>query len=244
MSILLAGTGITLFTGFAKTGVPGVGILAVILLANTMPDSRQSVGVLLPLLIFADLFAVTTYRKHTQWKVIRKLLPPTLLGVAFGGLALNYLKGVRFDWVMGGLVLFQLALDLLRRRFRLDHIPHHPLYAWFFGVLGGVTTTLGNMAGPVMTLYMLSIGLDKHKFMGSMAWFFLIINLVKVPIFVGQGMITFDSLATSLSLAPGVALGALLGRRIFRYIPQGPFKGVVQILAALAAFRLLGWLGE
>ncbi|MCC5844158.1 MAG: sulfite exporter TauE/SafE family protein [Verrucomicrobia bacterium] len=241
MTPLLAGNGITLFTGFAKTGVPGVGILAAVLLANAVPDSRQSVGILLPLLIFADFFAVGTYRKHTQWKVIVKLLPPTLIGVLIGGVALDRLQNVRFDWVMGGLVLFQLFLDVLRQRLRLEHIPHHMAYAWFFGVLGGVTTTLGNMAGPVMTLYMLSIGLDKHKFMGSMAWFFLIINGVKVPIFVWQGMITAESLQTSLSFAPGVVIGALLGRRIFRHIPQGPFKRIVQVLAALAAFRLLGW---
>lgn len=241
MTPLLAGNGITLFTGFSKTGVPGVGILAAVLLANAVPDSRQSVGILLPLLIFADIFAVVTYREHTQWKVIVKLLPPTLTGVLIGGLALDRLQSVRFDLVMGGLVLFQLVLDILRQRFRPEHVPHHAAYAWFFGVLGGITTTLGNMAGPVMTLYMLSIGLDKHKFMGSMAWFFLIINVVKIPIFVWQGMITPESLQTSLSFAPGVVLGALLGRRIFRHIPQGPFKKIVQVLAALAAFRLLGW---
>lgn len=239
MNFILAGNGITLFTGVAKTGVPGVSILAAILLANVMPDSRQSVGVLLPLLIVADCFAVVTYRKHTQWQVIRRLLPPALLGVVIGAAVLSRLEGARFDVVMGSLVLFQLVLDVLRQRFRLEQIPHHVLYAWFFGILCGVTTTLGNMAGPVMTLYLLSIGLDKHKFMGSMAWFFLIINLSKVPVFLWQGMITVDSLGTSLSLAPGVVIGALIGRRIFRYIPQGPFKVIVQILAAVAALRLL-----
>jgi uncharacterized protein len=86
---------------------------------------------------------------------------------------------------------------------------------------------------------MLSLGLDKHKFMGSMAWFFLIINLVKVPVFAGQGMITAASLGTSVTLLPGVVAGALLGRWIFRWIPQGPFKVVVQVLAAAAAIRLL-----
>ncbi|MCC5847374.1 MAG: sulfite exporter TauE/SafE family protein [Verrucomicrobia bacterium] len=242
--LIVGGNVITLFTGFAKTGVPGVGILAAILLANMMEETRESVGTLLPLLIFADFFAVGTYRKHTDWKVVRRILPPTVVGVLCGALALRHLHGQRFDLMMGGLVLFQLCLDLLRQRLKWNKLPHHALYALFFGIMTGFTTTLGNMAGPIMTLYLLSVGLeDKHRFMGSMAWFFLIINVLKVPIFIAEGMITPETLLTSLSFAPGVVLGALLGRRIFKHIPQTPFKVIVQVLAALAAFRLLGWLG-
>lgn len=240
MMFPLAGNAITLFTGFSKTGVSGVSILAAVLLANVMPDSRASVGVLLPLLIFADLFAVGTYQRHTQWKVIGKLMLPTLLGVLLGAVLLDRLgSGGLFDRVLGGLVLVQLGLEILRQRLKLEHLPHHPLYAVCLGVLCGITTTLGNLAGPMMSLYLLSVGLDKHKFMGSMAWFFLLVNLVKVPVFLWQDMISAASLWESLSLAPGVALGALLGRRIFRHIPQEPFKIVVQLLAALAALRLL-----
>jgi uncharacterized membrane protein YfcA len=230
---------ITLFTGFAKTGIPGAGILAAILLANLMEETRQSVGTLLPLLIFADLFAVRAYRRHTDWKVVRRLLPPTLCGVLLGWGLLRHIEAGTFDLLIGGLVLFQLGLDLLRQRLGWHQMPHHALYAVVLGVLAGVTTTLGNMAGPLMTLYFLSIGLDKERFMGSMAWYFLIINLVKVPIFVAEGMIQFGSLFQSLLLTPGVFLGALLGRRLFQHIPTKPFKIVVQVLAAAAAVRLM-----
>lgn len=237
--LIISGNLTTLFTGFAKTGLPGAGILAAILLANLLPDTRQSVGTLLPLLIFADFFAVGTYRKHTDWKVVGKILPPTFLGVAIGAVALNRLHGPSFDLAMGILVLFQLALDLLRERMGWDHLPHHVLYSVVLGVLTGFTTTLGNMAGPIMTLYLLSLGLNKHRFMGSMAWFFLITNSVKVPVFVWQGMITPETLRDSLSFAPGVVAGAWIGRVVFTRIPQKPFKITVQILALLAALRLL-----
>lgn len=235
----LAANLITLFTGFAKTGIPGAGILAAILLANAMEETRQSVGTLLPLLIFADLFAVRAYRKHTDWGVVRRMLPPTVAGVLLGWVFLRRLDAGSFDVLLGSLVLFQVVLELLRQRFRWEQVPHHPLYALFFGVLTGFTTTIGNMAGPVMTLYLLSIGLDKHQFMGSMAWFFLLINLLKVPIFVVEGMTSPDSLGVSLLLAPGVAAGAVLGNYFFKKIPAQPFKVVVQVLAAIAALRLL-----
>jgi uncharacterized membrane protein YfcA len=230
---------IILFTGFAKTGIPGAGILAAILLANAMDETRQSVGTLLPLLIVADLFAVRAYWRHTDWKVVRRLLPPTLCGVLLGWWVLRQVQAGSFDLMIGTLVLFQLGLDLIRHRLGWDQVPHHPLYAIILGVLAGVTTTVGNMAGPLMTLYLLSIGLDKHRFMGSMAWFFLIINLVKVPVFVVEGMIQWSSLSQSFLLVPGVILGALLGRRLFEYIPAKPFKTVLQVLAVAAAVRLI-----
>lgn len=237
--LLFSGNLTTLFTGFAKTGLPGAGILAAILMANLLPETRQSVGTLLPLLIFADFFAVGTYRRHTDWKVVGKILPPTFAGVAIGAVTLNRLHGASFDLVMGILVLFQLFLDQLRERLGWDHLPHHVLYSVVLGVLTGFTTTIGNMAGPLMTLYLLSLGLDKHRFMGSMAWFFLITNCVKVPVFVWQGMITAETLGDSVSFAPGVVVGALVGRIVFTRIPPKPFKVIVQLLAVLAALRLL-----
>ena len=237
--LVLGGNLVTMFTGFAKTGIPGVGILAAILLANLMDETRASVGTLLPLLIFADMFAVGTYRKHTDWGMVRRILPPTLVGVGVGALSLGWFQGDRFDVMMGSLVLGQLGLDTARRRFKWESLPHHPGYALFFGVLAGFTTTLGNMAGPLMTLYFMSLGLEKHRFMGSMAWYFLLVNVVKVPIFIWHEMITMETVSLSVRLMPGVVVGALFGRRVFRHIPQKPFEVIVRILAALAAIRLL-----
>lgn len=236
---LLTGNLITLFTGFSKTGIPGAGILAAILLANLTDHTRDSVGILLPLLLVADVFAIATYRKHTDWRMIGRLLPPTLLGVAIGWWLLNRVDARAFGPLMGGLVLFQLLLDLLRRKLQWTRAVHHPLAAVFFGVLTGVTTTLGNMAGPVMSLYLLSLGLDKQRFMGSMAWFFFLVNAIKIPIFAGTNLITAESLQASLHLLPGVVIGALVGRKLFRHIPPGPFQRLVQLFAALAALRLL-----
>ena len=237
--LVFGGNLVTVFTGFAKTGIPGVGILAAILLANLMEETRDSVGTLLPVLIFADLFAVGTYRKHTDWRMVRRILPPTLVGVAVGAVSLGWFQGRRFDLMMGMLVLGQLLLDAARLRFKWESLPHHPGYGIFFGVLAGITTTLGNMAGPLMSLYFMSLGLEKHRFMGSMAWYFFLINLVKVPVFWWHRMITAETLPLSLWLLPGVVVGALFGRRVFQHIPQKPFEVVVRLLAALAAVRLL-----
>lgn len=236
---ILAGNGSTFFTGCSKTGIPGVSVLGVVLLANLMPEAKQAVGVLLPLLIAADVFAVSWYRHHADWKLVRKLMPWTCIGFLLGAVALEKIPADAFTKVLGGAVLLILLLEIIRSRFGWDHLPHHPAMAAFLGMTTGFTTTIGNLAGPIMALYLLSLGLDKHRFMGSMAWFFLMMNTLKIPIFVHAGMITAESLSLSLHFLPGIILGALMGRLIFLKIPQGPFKLTVQILAGGAAVRLL-----
>ncbi|MDF3129605.1 sulfite exporter TauE/SafE family protein [Kiritimatiellaeota bacterium B1221] len=238
---IFAGNSSTFFTGTSKTGIPGAGILGVVLLANLMEQTRQSVGVLLPLLIAADLFAVFYYRQHADWKLILRVLPWTLAGLGIGYATLKFTQDqeMNFSLLLGGLVLGILVLDFLRNRLGWNQMPHHPLYTAILGIATGFATTIGNVAGPVMSLYLLSLGLDKHKFMGSMAWFFLIINTLKIPLFVSAGMITVDSLKLSVWFLPGIVLGAVFGRFLFKRIPAKPFAVAVQILAAAAAIRLM-----
>ncbi|MGA0368457.1 MAG: TSUP family transporter [Kiritimatiellia bacterium] len=239
LSTLLAGNSSTFFTGTSKTGVPGAGILGVVLLANLMEQTRQSVGVLLPLLIAADLFAVSYYRRHADWGLILKLMPWTLCGLGLGYATVKMYRDLDFSFLLGALVLVILGLDLLRNRKGWDRIPHHLFYTVFLGAATGFATMIGNVAGPVMSLYLLSLGLNKHQFMGSMAWFFLLLNLLKVPLFVSAEMITPDSLRLSVYFLPGIVVGALTGRLIFQVIPSKPFGVVVQIFAAAAACRLM-----
>lgn len=239
LPMLLAGNGSTFFTGTSKTGLPGAGILGVVLLANTMDQTRQSVGVLLPLLIAADLFAVFYYRQHADWKLILRVLPWTLGGLGLGYVTLKFSGDLDFSLLLGGLVLTILLLDFLRNRMGWNQIPHHLLYTVVLGIATGFATTIGNVAGPVMSLYLLSLGLDKHRFMGSMAWFFLIINILKIPLFISAEMITMASLKLSTYFLPGIIVGALFGRLLFKILPPKPFAVAVKVFAAAAAVKLM-----
>lgn len=236
---VLAGNGSTFFTGCSKTGVPGASVLGVVFLANALEETRQSVGVLLPLLIAADFFAVAWYRRHTDWGLIFRMLPWTVAGLALGTWTLRRISGENFGPILGVIVLVVLCLELLRARCRWDRIPHHPLVAALLGIAAGFTTTIGNLAGPIMSLYLLSLGMEKHRFMGSMSVFFLLINCLKIPLFLYAGLITADSLELSVYFLPGIVLGALTGRWLFLSIPERPFQILVQVLAAAAAMRLL-----
>ncbi|MDA0322472.1 MAG: sulfite exporter TauE/SafE family protein [Verrucomicrobia bacterium] len=237
--IYLAGAAVAAMVGLAKCGIPGVAILAVPLMAIVFRDARASVGILLPVLITADCFAVGYYRSHADWPKLAKIFPWVGCGILAGWGALKVADRDLFGPVLGALILALVALDLLRQRGNWTRMPHHPAFAALIGVSAGVATTVANAAGPLMILYCLCHELDKQKFMGSLAWYFLIVNLIKVPIYIVEDMITVESIQFNLAMIPAVALGAVGGRWILPRIPGVMFTRVVLILTVLAAIRLL-----
>lgn len=235
--ILLAAAG--LFFGFSKTGIPGVSILSVGILANLMP-AKQATGVVLPLLIFADVFAFFTYRKHLEWRRVWRLLPWAGTGVILGWLALGRIDDTQAARLVGAIIAVMLGVQLWRRRAADETAARAP--AWFgplMGLFAGIATMVANAAGPVMTLYLLAMRLDKLEFLGTGAAFFLLINWVKVPFAVQLGLINASSLALNLWLLPAVAAGALLGRPVIERVHQRRFENLALAFAALAAVKLL-----
>ena len=168
-----------LVVGLAKTGIPGVSILFVGLLANAMP-ARQSTGVILPLLILGDVFGVLLYRRHTEWRHLWKLFPWTMAGVVIGWLALGHIDDGQTRRLLGAILAVMLTLHY-RRKFRPAPadtlVAHAPLWvAAGTGLLAGFTTLVANAAGSVMTIYLLAMRLPKMGFLGTNAVFFLLLN--------------------------------------------------------------------
>ena len=236
---ILYGLIIAVLVGLSKTGIPGVGIAAVPFMAVLIGDGKYSVGVLLPLLIFADIFAVIFYRRHADWKIIGRLSPWIIVGACFGVWGLMTIDAIHFKPVLGGLVLLMLGLEIVRRIRNWHALPNHPLLSAGSGLLVGFSTYLGNAAGPIANIYLLCMGFPKHRFIGSIAWLFLLVNLSKLPVYVPLGMITADSLLLDLKLCPGILLGVFLGRAIFPHIRQDIFNGLILVLSALSALYLI-----
>lgn len=225
--------------GLSKTGLPGIGILAIPLMAWVLP-ARASTGVVLPMLIFADLFAVGYYRRFAVWSKLARLLPWAAVGVFLGYLALGRVNDQQLKPIIGGIVLVMLALNLLHNSGKEDRpVPARWWFAVLFGLLAGVTTMMANAAGPVMAIYLLAMRLSKNEFIGTGAWYFLLVNWFKVPFSAHLGLINSQSLQFNLVLFPLVALGALAGIKLLKHTPEKIFNHFVQGLAALAAVNLL-----
>jgi uncharacterized membrane protein YfcA len=226
--------------GFSKTGIPGTSILFVAVFANLLP-ARQATGLVLPLLIIADLFAFFTYRKNLEWRRVWRLLPWAGAGLVAGWLALGRVNDAQAARVIGVLIAVMLVFHLWRRRRAPeDAVAHAP--AWLgpvAGVFAGFTTMVANAAGPVMTLYLLAMRLPKLEFLGTGAAFFLLINWLKVPFMVQLGLINGPSLLVNLWLLPAVAAGAFLGRWVVPRVDQRAFENFALLLTAAAVAKLL-----
>lgn len=234
--VLLAG----LVIGITKTGIPGLGVLVAPLMASVMP-AKASVGVVLPMLIIGDIFAVAYYRRHAVWYHILRLLPWAIVGMIIGWCIMDKISDQQLRVIIGIIVLVMLGLNLWQNsRFghHIQNVPHTWWFAAWLGLLAGLTTMLANAAGPIMIIYLLSMGLPKHEFIGTGAWYFAIGNLIKVPFYLQLGLITRASLTLSLTQIPLIALGALLGILVLKRIPERVFRILAQALAAAAAIRL------
>jgi uncharacterized protein len=236
----LAVGGGALAIGSSKGGLTGLGILPVVCFAAVLP-ARESTGIVLPLLVVGDLCAASVYWREVQWKVFWRLLPPALVGVVAGFFCMGHISEPAFRPLIGWLVLALVAVQLLRGFLgaRLDHIFDSGGFGVFMGLLAGLTTMIANAAGPVASLYLLSVRLPKWNLIATAAWFFFVVNLWKVPFSARLGLINGYSMKLTLELAPLVVVGFLLGRFLAGRMPQKTFEYFLLVCTALGALRLI-----
>jgi hypothetical protein len=230
-----------LVTGLSKTGIAGLGVLAVALFANALP-ARESTGALLPLLLCADVFGVAFFRKHASWPHLWRLFPWVIAGVIAGFLAMDRIGNLAVQRMIGGILLSMVVLHFWRQR-QADSLAQAMPHTWWFaaltGVLAGFTTMVANAAGPVMILYLLAVGLPKLAFIGTGAWFYMCVNAFKVPFSLKLGLINRESLLVDAILVLPMIPGALLGPVLLNRINQRNFELMALVLTVVAAFRLL-----
>ncbi len=223
--------------GFTKTSVGGVGILAVLLMALAIPGPA-SPGVLLPMLIMADIMAVLYYRRACDWKILLRLMPATLIGVALAWWFLDSFSGYDFGKLIGWVILAMLALDLLMNAGLRERLRGRGLTA-IMGALAGAASMLANAAGPIFGIYLLQMRLSKAGFVGTRSWFFLLVNIAKLPFAIALGITTQSSLTLNLYYLPVILLGAALGKLVLEYINMKWFKILIRLAVLAAATRLI-----
>lgn len=228
--------------GFAKTALGGAGSLAVVLFAAALP-ARESTGGLLPLLLCGDLVAVSLYRRHGSWATLGRLLPGVLPGLVLGAVFVALVD----DRVMRmtiGLVLLAMTGTQVAQRARggglhESGLREHRGLSVLVGVVAGFATMTANAGGPVMTLYLVMAGLPMLQMLGTGAWFFLAVNVAKVPFSAGLGLISPASLAMDLALVPAMLLGGGLGVLVVSRMAQRTFEIAALALGAFAAGLLV-----
>ncbi|QNS03041.1 sulfite exporter TauE/SafE family protein [Streptomyces xanthii] len=230
--------------GFSKTAVSGANTVSLAVFAAVLP-ARESTGVLLPILICGDVLAVLTYRRHAHWPTLWRLFPAVAVGVVIGTVFLGFAGDGAVRTSIGAILLLMAAVTVWRRRAAERPEPEETatrtarIKAGSYGVLGGFTTMVANAGGPVLSLYLLSAGFRKLGFLGTSAWFFLIVNSAKVPFSVGLGLIDGKSLLLDAALAAFVVPGALIGKWAVNRINQRLFEQLVLAATVLGGLQLL-----
>lgn len=226
--------------GVSKAGFGGISLISVFLLADVY-GAKASVGVALPLLIAADLTVYPLFRKFGSWRPVWRLLPPTLGGLLAGWWLLGRIDDETARRVIGGVILAMVLVQSLRRLHPewFDRLARSAAFGIGAGAAGGIATMLANAAGPVIQLYLVSKRFGKMDLVGVGARFFLLVNLLKVPLSAGLELITPASLVEDLKLLPAVWIGIVAGKAVLRRVPQRLFEWLIIVFAIVAAVRLL-----
>ncbi len=222
--------------GMGKTGLSGTGMLVVPIMAAVF-GGKPSAGLVLPMLCIADLFAVVYYHRHADWKHILKLLPWTIVGLIAALLMGSGISDHTFKVMIGIMILLSLAVMIWQDYFKKSNeIPTSTWFSGLFGFGAGFSTMIGNAAGPLMAIYLLSARLPKNAYIGTGAWFFLIVNYTKVPLqIVFWKNITFHTLTLNFLMIPAIAVGAFLGFKLVKIIPEKAYRIFILVSTAVSA---------
>lgn len=224
-----------LFTGMSKTGVYGIATVMIPVMAFQF-GGKLSTGVILPMLIMADVFAVAYYRRHAEWKYLIKLIPWAFAGVLLGTWVGKLIDDETFKSIMAVIILASVVIMIWRDYRRAASIPDFWWFSMLMGLAAGFTTMVGNLAGAVTALYFLSMRLPKNAFIGTGAWFYLLVNSFKVPFHVfSWETITLETFELNLLMFPVIAAGAFLGIKITGYLSDEFYRKFVIGVTLLSA---------
>lgn len=237
-SWVMAATAVFLM-GVSKAGLKGMSIFNVTLMALAF-GSRASTGLIVPLLIVGDIFAVIYYNRHAQWKYILRFLPWMILGIFIGVLIGKDLPEREFKWGMVTVIFISLGILYWWDRRTTEKVPTHWTFAGSMGIMAGICTMIGNLAGAFTNIFFLGMRLPKNEFVGTAAWLFFITNTFKLPfhIFIWK-TVTMETLWINLRLLPAILAGLFLGVVIVKKINEKNYKRFILIVTAIGAVAIL-----
>jgi hypothetical protein len=231
--------GAAFIIGLSKAGIKGIAVLNVTLMALAF-GAKESTGMVVPLLILADIFAVIYYNRYTQWKYVFKVLPWMIFGLLIGVVIGNELPEKFFKIGMATIIIITVFMMFYWDRKKDKTVPKHWAFAGTIGTVAGITTMVGNLAGAFSNIYFLAMQLPKNNFIGTAAWLFLIMNIVKLPFhFFVWKTISIESLSLNLILLPGILVGFFVGVRFIKFIKEAFFRKMILVLTAVGAILIM-----
>lgn len=228
-----------LLIGLSKGGLGGPLPVSMVtpLLALVM-DTTEAVVLVLPFLIFADIFALRAYWRKWDNRLLLFMLPTSVIGVIAGGISLSILSDTVLKIIIGLATLLVIAYKLMADYFESIDYKDQNWHSLLAGGASGFSSALANAGAPPFTVYMLLRKTESISFIGTATLFFAIVNLLKIPIFIQQDLIKPDAFMSVLWALPIVPLGVWLGRRSLDYISQVVFERIMLVLLFVTVILL------
>lgn len=226
--------------GLSKGGFGGtLGALATPLMALVMPPD-QVVGLLLPILMFADVFAVAMHWLRWERRLVWLLIPGSVIGVTIGTYFITNVSTDVFKTVLAIIVLIFSAYKVFERRILgFFHYRPHNWHGILAGTVAGFSSALAHTGGPPVSIYLLLQEITPRIFVATSAIFFMILNWIKVPYYYFAGLFNFQLLFQVAWLLPLVPLGVWIGRRFSERIARHVFDNIILALLVISALLLL-----
>lgn len=225
------------FVGMGKGGLPVVGMLGVPVLALAISPVTAA-GLLLPVYVLSDMFAIYNYRSSFDARVIWIIGAGATLGVGLGWATAH----ITPEWLvtmMVGFIGAVFALNLLIRRStpatRTAKVPE----GMFWGVVTGFTSFVSHSGAPPYQVYVLPLNLSKLVFAGTGTLVFAYINAIKLVPYYFLGQFSLQNLEVAAVLMPVAAVSVFGGVRLVKLLPEKLFFRAVTWALLLVSFKLI-----
>lgn len=226
--------------GVEKAGIKGLS-MAVVSIYAIILGGKTSAGLLLLLFILADGFAIRHYYRYAQMKIVRQLLLPAAIGVFIGAGLGKFIDDSLFKDMIAVIILSCLFL-MVRPSFYSysSKAARGPMMARGIGLLTGFSTMIANVSSPILAIYLLARQLPKKEFIGTIVWFFFLINLLKLPFHIWSWeTIQLPTVGLALTAIPVIAAGFGIGLLIVDKIAEKSFRYLIIGVTLIAALKLL-----
>ncbi len=223
-----------LIYGISKGGFGGsLGVIAVPMMALTS-DAIQAATVLLPILIVMDFFAVRFHYKNCDYKEIKTMLPPAIVGIAVATLILDVVSESCIEVAIGAIsILFCIQYYMKRNPKQSNRF-----WANVWSFLSGGSSMMIHAGGGPISIYLLPKKLDKMVLVATMAVFFCIMNLIKLVPYTMLGQFDTQCLLTSLVLSPLAPIGVKIGTVLLKVISQERIYQICYFFLLLSGIKL------
>jgi uncharacterized membrane protein YfcA len=223
--------------GLAKGGFNALGAVLTPLLSLVLPVSL-AVGVLLPMLMVGDAFALYSYWKEWDGQLVRRMLPAGAVGALAGTYLLTWLSPNALRMALAIFVLLLVVYRLVSDRLQQWRYQPHGWHAPLAGGLSGLASGLFNNGGPPFNSYLLLQKLPPRPFIATTVLFFALLNLIKVPGFLYTGVLDVQRLLSLWWVFLFIPIGIVAARWLITRINQQVFEWIIIALLILSSLLL------